>query len=62
LISEQTKQLTVLKTNLKLQEKIIEDLRNDKEKLQALIHKMDKERRILHNIIQELKGNIRVFK
>jgi len=57
LISEQTKQLT----NLKLQEKIIEDLRNEKEKLQALIHKMDRERRILRNIIQELKGNIRVF-
>jgi len=61
LISEQTKQLTVLKTDLKLQKEMNEDLSIVKEKLQALTHKMDKERRILHNTIQELKGNIRVF-
>jgi len=49
LISDQTKQLTVLKTDLKLQKEINEDLSIDKEKLQALTPKMDKERRILHN-------------
>lgn len=61
LISEQTQQLTTLKTDFKLQKEINEDLSIVKENLQALTHKMDKERRILHNTIQELKGNIRVF-
>jgi len=61
LILEHTKQLTVLKTDLKLQKEINEDLSIVKEKLQALTHKMDKECRTLHNTIQELKGNIRVF-
>lgn len=61
LISKQTKQLTVFKTDLQLQNEINEDLSTVKEELQALTHKMDNERRILHNTIQELKGNIRVF-
>jgi len=43
-----------------LKEKIIEDLK-EQETLQTLIHKMDRERGILRNTIQELKGNIRVF-
>ncbi|XP_018406379.1 PREDICTED: protein claret segregational-like [Cyphomyrmex costatus] len=58
---EQTKQLTVLKTDLELQKKVNKDLNIVKEELQVLTHKMDKERRVLHNNIQELKGNIRVF-
>jgi len=61
LISEQTEQLTVLKSDLKFQKEINEDLSIDKEKLQALTLKMDEEGRILHNTIQELKGNIKVF-
>ncbi|XP_025997106.1 protein claret segregational isoform X2 [Solenopsis invicta] len=61
LISEQAKQLTVFQIDLELQKKINTDLSIAKEELQALTHKMDKERRILHNNIQELKGNIRVF-
>lgn len=61
LISEQTKQLTTLEIDLNLQKGINEDLSIVKEELQALTHRMDKERRILHNTIQELKGNIRVF-
>lgn len=61
LLSEQTRELTVLKTDLELQKKINGDLNIDKEDLQILTHKMDKERRLLHNTIQELKGNIRVF-
>ncbi|XP_012531224.1 protein claret segregational [Monomorium pharaonis] len=61
LILEQTKQLTILQTDLELQKKINMDLNIVKEELQVLTHKMDKERRILHNTIQELKGNIRVF-
>ncbi|XP_071580801.1 protein claret segregational [Temnothorax nylanderi] len=61
LISKQTQQLTTLKTDVELQREINKDLSTIKEELQTLTHKMDKERRILHNVIQELKGNIRVF-
>ncbi|XP_011690178.1 PREDICTED: protein claret segregational [Wasmannia auropunctata] len=61
LISEQTEQLTVLKTDLELKNEMNTGLSIAKEELQALTHKMDKERRMLHNTIQELKGNIRVF-
>ncbi|XP_011635718.1 protein claret segregational [Pogonomyrmex barbatus] len=61
LILEQSEQLTILKTDLKLQKEINEDLSTVKEELQVLTHRMDKERRLLHNTIQELKGNIRVF-
>lgn len=61
LILEQTKQLTALQADLELQKKMNMDLSIVKEELQVLTHKMDKERRILHNTIQELKGNIRVF-
>ncbi|KAM0736726.1 Protein claret segregational [Formica fusca] len=61
LISKQTTQLTTLTTELELQKQINEDLSNVKEQLQALAYEMDKKCRMLHNNIQELKGNIRVF-
>ncbi|XP_011874076.1 PREDICTED: protein claret segregational isoform X2 [Vollenhovia emeryi] len=61
LISEQTEELTTLRKDLKLQQELNTDLNINKEELRALTHKMDKERRVLHNTIQELKGNIRVF-
>ncbi|XP_012221118.1 protein claret segregational [Linepithema humile] len=54
LVLEQTKELTTLKSDLESQTKINEEL-------ETLSHNMDKERRLLHNTIQELKGNIRVF-
>lgn len=54
-------QITTLKADLEIKTKIIEDLSNIKEQLQTLTYKMDKECRTLHNNIQELKGNIRVF-
>lgn len=60
-ITEQATQLTTLKADLELKKEIIEDLTNTKEQLQTLTYKMDKECRLLHNNIQELKGNIRVF-
>lgn len=60
-ITEQVTQLTTLKADLELKKEIIEDLTNTKEQLQTLTYKMDKECRLLHNNIQELKGNIRVF-
>ncbi|KOC65509.1 Protein claret segregational, partial [Habropoda laboriosa] len=50
-----------LETRLEAQVKINENLNITKNELQALIHTMDKDRRVLHNAIQELKGNIRVF-
>jgi len=59
--AEQARQLTVLKVDLDSQKKTNEDLTTINEKLQSLMYKMDKERRVLHNNIQELKGNIRVF-
>ncbi|EZA60402.1 Protein claret segregational [Ooceraea biroi] len=59
--AEQARQLTVLRTDLDSQRKMNQDLTTVNEELQVLMYKMDKERRILHNNIQELKGNIRVF-
>ncbi|OAD54756.1 Protein claret segregational, partial [Eufriesea mexicana] len=50
-----------LETSLEVQNKINEELNTVKSELQSLVHTMDKDRRILHNAIQELKGNIRVF-
>lgn len=50
-----------LETNLEAERKINEKLTTDKNDLQSLVHTMDKDRRILHNAIQEMKGNIRVF-
>ncbi|CAL7936089.1 unnamed protein product [Xylocopa violacea] len=50
-----------LESKLELQTKINQDLNADISELQCLTHTMDKERRVLHNAIQEMKGNIRVF-
>lgn len=50
-----------LEASLESQKKINEELNTVKDELQSLVHTMDKDRRILHNAIQELKGNIRVF-
>lgn len=61
LLSQQNGKLTVMENDLELQKKVNEDLNTVKDELQTLTHKMDKERRLLHNTIQELKGNIRVF-
>ncbi|XP_029162708.1 protein claret segregational-like [Nylanderia fulva] len=60
-ISEQTIQLTTLKADLEVEKKQNEHLRTVNEQLQVLTYNMDKECRMLHNNIQELKGNIRVF-
>lgn len=61
LLSEQDEQLTTLRVDLECQKKINANLSIEREELQSLTHKMDRERRALHNNIQELKGNIRVF-
>lgn len=50
-----------LKANLETERKMNKELSAVKSDLQTLVHTMDKDRRVLHNAIQELKGNIRVF-
>ncbi|CAK9805247.1 Protein claret segregational [Anthophora quadrimaculata] len=50
-----------LETSLEAQTKTNENLSTTKNELQSLVYTMDKDRRVLHNAIQELKGNIRVF-
>lgn len=61
LLSEQNGQLITLKTMVETQEKVNKSMNTKINELQVLTHKMDEERRLLHNAIQELKGNIRVF-
>ncbi|KAK2581768.1 hypothetical protein KPH14_002247 [Odynerus spinipes] len=60
-LQEQTIEVKELKTKLEYNEKLVQDLTSHKEELQSLVHQMDKDRRVLHNTIQEMKGNIRVF-
>ena len=47
--------------NLKAERDRNEKLTTTNEDLQILVHSMDKDRRVLHNAMQEMKGNIRVF-
>ncbi|XP_011502046.1 PREDICTED: protein claret segregational [Ceratosolen solmsi marchali] len=65
LITDQENEIMQLKNKLEIQEKSstnrISELETLNEDLGALVQNMDKERRVLHNAIQELKGNIRVF-
>ncbi|KZC14236.1 PREDICTED: protein claret segregational-like isoform X2 [Dufourea novaeangliae] len=61
LILKQTSAIRDLQTSLEDEKLINEELTSVKHDLQSLIHTMDKDRRTLHNAIQELKGNIRVF-
>lgn len=60
-LQEQAIETERVKTKLEHDENLIKDLTIHKEELQSLVHQMDKERRILHNTVQEMKGNIRVF-
>ncbi|XP_034949521.1 protein claret segregational-like isoform X4 [Chelonus insularis] len=56
-----TKELENLQvTHIKTTE-FVKELQNRITDLQNLCHEMDKDRRVLHNTIQEMKGNIRVF-
>ncbi|KAK0174741.1 hypothetical protein PV327_010476 [Microctonus hyperodae] len=61
IIDDITKNNTELKLNLDNEIKIKNALTLRADDLQQLLHQMDKNRRILHNTIQEMKGNIRVF-
>lgn len=60
-ISKQEYMVKDLQSNLDNQMKVNEELEKLTNELQTLVHTMDKDRRVLHNAIQEMKGNIRVF-
>lgn len=61
IIEDMTIHNTELKMNLDNEIKIKNELTLKVNDSQRLLHQMDKDRRILHNTIQEMKGNIRVF-
>ncbi|XP_053977254.1 protein claret segregational-like isoform X1 [Hylaeus volcanicus] len=61
LLLKHTSTIENQQTDLEKQERIIKELSTVNSELQSLVHTMDKDRRCLHNAIQELKGNIRVF-
>ncbi|XP_076167652.1 protein claret segregational isoform X2 [Ptiloglossa arizonensis] len=61
LLSKHMSEVINLQEDLKVKKNSIEELNAVKSELQSLVHTMDKDRRVLHNVIQELKGNIRVF-
>lgn len=61
ILSEHEAKVQKLEKNLNKQKKTNEELNEKVKDLQSLVHQMDRDRRLLHNAIQELKGNIRVF-
>ena len=61
LLKEQKARLDEYDGNLKFERERNDKLSKTNEDLQVLVHSMDKDRRILHNTMQEMKGNIRVF-
>ncbi|XP_057325857.1 protein claret segregational [Microplitis mediator] len=60
-IDENSDKLKDLEVTLESKTKTINELTERVKDLQSLCHEMDKDRRVLHNTIQEMKGNIRVF-
>ncbi|XP_051164119.1 protein claret segregational [Leptopilina boulardi] len=61
ILNEQKLRLDECEEELKSEKIKNAKLTSTSEDLQILVHNMDKERRILHNTMQEMKGNIRVF-
>ncbi|XP_001606337.3 protein claret segregational [Nasonia vitripennis] len=61
LLTEQVDVITELKSQLEQEKKSNEKKETKIENLTEIVQTMDKDRRALHNYIQELKGNIRVF-
>lgn len=59
--SEQTAKIENLTAIVAAQEKNIEEITAKRDALKVRSHELDRERRVLHNTIQDLKGNIRVF-
>lgn len=60
-ITEHSTKVRTLELNLESLKKTKNELTQKVNDLQNLVHQMDKDRRVLHNTIQEMKGNIRVF-
>lgn len=61
ILNEQKVRLDKCEEELRSERTKNTQLTSTNENLQILVHNMDKERRILHNTMQEMKGNIRVF-
>lgn len=61
ILNEQKVRLDECEEKLKTEQEKNSKLTSTTEDLQILVHSMDKERRVLHNTMQEMKGNIRVF-
>lgn len=61
LVLKQSGELATVKQELVSEKDITKNLNTVIEELQTLSHKMHQECKLLHNNIQELKGNIRVF-
>ena len=61
ILSEHANKVQNLEKNLSQERETTIELTERVRTLQTLLHDMDKGRRMLHNAIQELKGNIRVF-
>ncbi|XP_012269307.2 protein claret segregational [Athalia rosae] len=60
-LHERTEKLETLELKNKSYKETLTELNKLNADLQNMVHTMDKDRRHLHNCIQELKGNIRVF-
>ncbi|XP_033319425.1 carboxy-terminal kinesin 2-like [Bombus bifarius] len=61
LLSQHEFTIKDLKASLKVEREMNKELNATKNELQTLVYTMNKDRRVLHNAIQEMKGNIRVF-
>ncbi|XP_043268760.1 protein claret segregational [Venturia canescens] len=61
IITANTEKVENLEKDLKEYKQAKIELSEKVKNLQSLVHEMDRDRRYLHNAIQELKGNIRVF-
>ncbi|XP_066585248.1 protein claret segregational-like [Prorops nasuta] len=61
LLLEKTKKVEEMELTLNNKGDVIDSITAERNDLQVLLHNKDKECRSLHNTIQEMKGNIRVF-
>ncbi|XP_068986890.1 carboxy-terminal kinesin 2-like [Bombus flavifrons] len=61
LLSQHEFTIKDLKASSEVEKEMNKELNATKNELQILVHTMNKDRRVLHNAIQEIKGNIRVF-
>ncbi|XP_011303315.1 protein claret segregational [Fopius arisanus] len=60
-LASHSSELKRVQSDLSMKIQTIGELSDRVKELQEVLHQMDKDRRVLHNYIQEMKGNIRVF-